>query len=114
MDKENDHYTVLKVGTEFLYFALPFHYPVLRTRSNSNETYIKRSPLKKQFQKRCFRAEKLGESMPILANVNMYVFKSFAAISGELQKSSEMAAHNLNAYILIFFPCFCKRKYQKC
>ena len=50
--------------------------------------------------------------MPIFVNVNMYVFRSCAAISGELQKSSKMTAHNLNAYILIFFPCFCIRKYQ--
>ena len=46
--------------------------------------------------------------------INMYVFKLCAVISGELQKSSEMAAYNLNAYILIFFACFCIRKYQKC
>ena len=50
--------------------------------------------------------------MPIFVNVNMYVFRSCAAISGELQKSSKMTAHNLNEYILIFFPCFCIRKYQ--
>ena len=37
--------------------------------------------------------------MPIFVNVNMYVFSSCAAISGEFPKSSEMTAHNLNAYI---------------
>ena len=57
--------------------------------------------------------ENCGESRPIFVNVNMYVFKSCAAISGEFLKSSEMAAHNSNAYIWIFFPCFWTRKYQK-
>ena len=44
---------VLNGGTKILYFALPFHYPVLRTRSDSNETYIKRFPPKNCFQKCC-------------------------------------------------------------
>ena len=40
--------------------------------------------------------------MPIFVNINMYVFKSCAAISGVLQKSSEMAAHDLDTYIFTF------------
>ena len=37
--------------------------------------------------------------MPIFVNANRYVSKSCAAIFGEFLKSSEMAAHNLDAYI---------------
>ena len=40
--------------------------------------------------------------MPVFVNVNIYVFKLCAAISGEFLKSSEMAAHNLNTFIFTF------------
>ena len=40
--------------------------------------------------------------MPIFVNVIMHVFNSCAAISGEFLKSSEMEAHDLNAYIFTF------------
>ena len=73
----------------------------------------KDSHWKTAFKKAGFFAEKCGESMTIFVNVNVYVSKSCAAISGEFLKSSEMAAHYLNAYIWILFPCFCIRKYQK-
>ena len=46
--------------------------------------------------------ENCGESRPIFVNVNMYEFKYCAAISGEFLKSSEMAAHNSNAYTYEF------------
>ena len=48
---ETDQSTVLNVGTEIMYFALPCYYPVLRTLSDSTETYIKRFTLKNCFQK---------------------------------------------------------------
>ena len=51
-------------------------------------------------------AENHGESMAILVNVNMYVIKSCADISCEFSKSSEMATHNSNPYIYIFFHVF--------
>ena len=43
--------TVLNVGTEIQPSHSISNSSKLRTRSDSNETYIKRSPLKKQFQK---------------------------------------------------------------
>ena len=55
-------------------------------------------------------AEKCGESIPIFVNVNIYVSKSCAAISGEFMKSSEMAAHNSNAYIWLFLSMFVHKK----
>ena len=39
------------------------------------------------------------ESMPIFVNVKINVFESCGAIFGEFPKSSEMAAHYINAYI---------------
>ena len=40
--------------------------------------------------------------MPIFVNVNMHVFKLYAAIFDDFRNSSEMAAHDLDTYIFIF------------
>ena len=45
-------YTVVNVGTKIQPTHSTSNSSKLRTLSDSNETYIKRSPLKKQFQKR--------------------------------------------------------------
>ena len=57
----------------------------------------KDSHWKTVFKNAGLSTENCGESMSIYVNVNIYVSKSYAAISGEFLKSSEMAAYNLNA-----------------
>ena len=42
----------------------------------------------------------------------MYSFELYAAISGEFMKSSEMVAHNLNAYTN-FLSMFLRKKVPK-
>ena len=78
------------------------HSSKLRTHSDSNETYIKRSLLKNNFKNASLILENCGESMPIFVNVGIYVFKLCAVISDDFRNIPEMAAHDLDTYIFIF------------
>ena len=57
---------------------------------------------KDNFKNAGLSSEKCRESMPIFVNVNIYVFKSCAAIYDDFRNSPESAAHDLDTYIFTF------------